>query len=310
MSPLKPLATVIVPHLNQPDMLEACLASLDAQSVAPGSFEVIVVDNGSAALPGAIVDRHPNARLLQELRPGPGLARNRGAEAACGKVLCFIDADCRAHPRWLEQALKTLAAVPPATVLGGDVRIWREPGTPVTAVEAYESVFAYRFKLYIDRHGYSGTGNLVVRREDFAKVGPFRGLEVAEDVDWGRRARAAGLTIRYEPGMIVYHPARTSLRELLVKWDRHMQHELNSARARPGWQVRWFGRACLVLASPLVDAGKVAVSERLDGWPARLKAVAVLAAVRGYRAGRMLSLPFLNRGVVWNRPLKANSDLP
>jgi glycosyltransferase involved in cell wall biosynthesis len=303
----RPPATVVVPHLNQPQMLEACLASLDAQSIGSGAFEVIVVDNGSADLPTAIVGRHPAARLLREQRPGPGLARNSGAEAARGDVLCFIDADCRAHPRWLEEALKTLAAAPPGTVLGGDVQIWREPGTRVTAVEAYESVFAYRFKLYIERHGYSGTGNLVVRRADFEKVGPFRGLDVAEDMDWGRRARAAGLTIRYEPGMIVYHPARSSLRELLVKWDRHMQHDLNGARARPGWQARWLGRACLVLASPLVDTGTVAVSDRLQGWPARLKAIAVLVAVRSYRAWRMLTLPFSSRGVVWNRPAGAQA---
>ena len=34
----------------------------------------------------------------------------------------------------------------------------------ISALEAYESVFAYRFKLYIEQHGFSGTGNLVVRR--------------------------------------------------------------------------------------------------------------------------------------------------
>ena len=44
---------------------------------------------------------------------------------------------------------------------------------------------------------------------------------------------AAGMAIRYEPGMIVYHPARRDLRELCAKWDRHIQHELNG-RARQG----------------------------------------------------------------------------
>ena len=69
--------------------------------------------------------------------------------------------------------------------LGGDVRIWRSDGRKFGAIEAYESVFAYRFKMYIEKQGYSGTGNLAVRRADFARVGPFRGLEVAEDVEWG-----------------------------------------------------------------------------------------------------------------------------
>ena len=85
--------------------------------------------------------------------------------------------------------------------------------TAITALEAYESVFAYRFKLYIEEHGFSGTGNLVVRRADFKTIGPFRGIEVAEDIDWGQRARAAGYTFVYVPEMIVFHPARESIQE-------------------------------------------------------------------------------------------------
>jgi len=301
MSSPKPLATVIVPHLNQQAALEACLASLDAQSLDRSSFEVIVVDNGSESLPDATVARHPNVRLLEEHRPGPGPARNRGVDAALGSVLCFIDADCRADAHWLEQALSALDAAPSSTVLGGDVRIWRDDTTRFSAIEAYESVFAYRFKMYIEKQGYSGTGNLAVRRGDFAKVGPFRGLEVAEDVEWGARARAAGMTIRYVPGMIVYHPARSSLRELFVKWDRHLNHELAAARASPLWQARWLARAAMVLASPLIDVGKVVTSDRLEGWSARLKAIAVLVAIRAYRAWRMLMMTFKSRGIVWNR---------
>jgi glycosyltransferase involved in cell wall biosynthesis len=307
MSLPKPLATVIIPHLNQQVALEACLDSLDAQSVDRSVFEVVVVDNGSDTLPDLAADRRPNVQLLVEPQPGPGLARNRGVDAARGDILCFIDADCRADRHWLERALGALASAPASTVFGGDVRIWRDDAAKFAAIEAYESVFAYRFKMYIEKQGYSGTGNLVVQRADFAKVGPFRGLEVAEDVDWGARARAAGMTIRYEPGMIVYHPARSSLRELFVKWDRHLHHERAAARAKPLWRLRWLARACLILVSPLVDAGKVVVSDRIEGWPAKLKAIAVLAAVRSYRAWRMLCLMFTNQGIVWNRAAQIDS---
>lgn len=299
----KPLATVIVPHLNQLGALEACLSSLNAQSLERRSYEVVVVDNGSAVSPDLVVARHPGTRLLQELQPGPGLARNRGAEAAFGDVLCFIDADCLAHPQWLERALAALGSAPALTVLGGDVQIWRDDTTKFGALEAYESVFAYRFKMYIEQHGYSGTGNMVVRRTDFERVGPFLGLNTAEDVEWGARARAAGLTIRYEPGMLVYHPARRTLRELFIKWDRHVQHEMNVAREKPLWRLRWLSRASLLFVSPLIDAGTVIMSDRLQGWPARIKAIAVLIVVRSYRAWRMLTMLFSNRGVVWNRPV-------
>ena len=154
-----------------------------------------------------------------------------------GVFLAFIDADCRAHPRWLHSALQTLCSSPEKTILGGDVRIWRNDKDAYTAIEAYEGVFAYRFKLYIERHGFCGTGNLVVRRADFERIGPFAGIRVAEDIEWGQRALSAGFTFRYVPEMIVFHPARRSLHELYAKWDRHIQHFLNMARGKPGWKI-------------------------------------------------------------------------
>ncbi len=138
--------SVIIPHLNQPDGLGACLRSLDAQTLDRSQFEIIVVDNGSASSPKEVVAGHTGARLLHEPRPGPGPARNTGAASASGNVFAFIDADCLADPNWLSTILRTLHSSPPRTILGGDVRIWRDKDQDLTAIEAYESVFAYRFK--------------------------------------------------------------------------------------------------------------------------------------------------------------------
>lgn len=298
---MRPLISVIVPHLNQPEMLDACLTSLGAQSLDRDAFEVLVVDNGSIVLPEAVVARHAGVRLLDEPKPGPGPARNRGVGHAAGEVLAFIDADCRAHPDWLRNALQTLQAAPDKTILGGDVRIWRDEARGTTAIAAYEGVFAYRFKLYIEQHGFSGTGNLVVRRADFDAVGPFAGIQLAEDMDWGQRACRAGFRFRYVPEMIVYHPARGSLRELYVKWDRQIQHYLAMAQGKPGWKVRWIVRALAVLGSPAVDFVKVLNSDRIEGASARLKAIAVLIAIRAHRASTMLSLMRERGTVVWNR---------
>ena len=70
--------SVVIPHLNQPDFLDRCLASLADGSRRPD--EVIVVDNGSDALPQAICDAW-GALLLTEADPGPGPARNCGERA-------------------------------------------------------------------------------------------------------------------------------------------------------------------------------------------------------------------------------------
>jgi glycosyltransferase involved in cell wall biosynthesis len=295
------MISVIIPHLNHTDALEACLRSLDAQTLTRDAFEIVVVDNGSATPPLDVVARHPGVRLQHELHPGPGPARNAGVAAAKGEILAFIDADCRAHPDWLSSVMAWSYSSPAGTVLGGDVRIWRPQNTELDAIAAYESVFAYRFKLYIERHGYSGTGNMALFRRDFDRVGPVAGIDVAEDMEWGQRALRAGLRFRYIPEMIVFHPARGSLQELYTKWDRHIAHYRNMAEGKPVWQLRWIAQALLVFASLAPNAVTVLTSDRLHGTGVRLKAIAVLCAVRTHRAVTMLSHLRGRRAVAWNR---------
>lgn len=298
---IKPTVSVIIPHLNQPAALEVCLSSLAAQVLDRDRFEVIVVDNGSATVPTEAIARHPGATLLREMTPGPGPARNTGVDLARGDILAFIDADCRADPNWLSSIVDALIVSPPGTILGGDVRIWHPAETAVSAIAAYESVFAYRFKLYIERDGYSGTGNMAVLRRDFDRVGRFAGVDVAEDMEWGQRAVRAGLRFKYTPDMIVYHPARNSLQELYAKWDRQIAHYRNMREREPAWRVRWIAQALLVLASPASGIVTVMMSDRLDGAAARLKATAVLCAVRTHRAIAMLAHVRSRRSVIWNR---------
>ena len=293
--------SVIVPHLNQPEFLENCLASLDAQTLPRDRFEVIVVDNGSTQLPVSVVEKHAGMKLVQEMQPGPGPARNRGVREATGSIFAFVDADCRAHPDWLRAGVATIEASAPHTILGGDVQIWRDDKQRFSATEAYESIFAYRFKLYIEQHGFSGTGNLMARRVDFDKVGPFAGINVAEDIDWGRRALQGGCKFVYAPEMIVYHPARKSLGELFVKWDRHLQHAANISDGTFVSKARWLARAAAVLISPAVEWPKVVFSDRLPSVSTKAKALYVLTIVRAYRAWRMATLVGSSGGVVWNR---------
>lgn len=284
--PTQPRISVVIPHLNQPDFLERCLASLAAGRRAPD--EVIVVDNGSQALPEALCAAH-GARLLVEAEPGPGPARNRGVAAASGDILAFIDADCMADPGWLAAAEAAMAD-PSATILGGDVRIaLTDPARP-TMTEAYESLYAYRMDRYIAREGFTGTGNLVVRRAVLEDVGPFAGIGVAEDTDWGHRATAKGYRIRFVPEMRVYHPARATFAELARKWDRQIGHEYNRARARPGGRLRFVLKTLAMVPSPLVQLPAVLTTDRLSGPRARALAFVCLVRIRLHRAKVMLRL--------------------
>jgi hypothetical protein len=109
--------------------------------------------------------------------------------------------------------------------------------------------------------------------------------------------------------MLVFHPARRSLQELCVKWDRHTQHDFNMIRGNPARQLRWIVRALAVLASPVVDSVRVLGSDRLQGLSTRLKAICVLFAIRAYRARKMLTLLKASKTVVWNRDIGAAAQL-
>ncbi len=295
-----PEVTVVVPHLNQEEALGRCLASLAAQEAAP-AFEVVVVDNGSRRPPEETVAAHPFARLAAEAEPGPGPARNRGAALARGATLAFIDADCRAHPRWLA-AIRARLAAGGADILGGDVRIPRE-GARATALEAYESVFAYRMERYITEQGFTGTGNLACPRAVFERVGPFAGIGVAEDRDWGRRASALGLATVYVPEMVVWHPARRSFAEYFAKIDRQMAHD--HAELPPGLapRARWAAKAVALALSPPAMLPRILCEDRIAGARERALAFAAMARIRLYRARVMLAL-LAGRGPAaggWNR---------
>jgi GT2 family glycosyltransferase len=286
---LTPRISVIIPHFQMPEALEHCLASVKAQKIDHGDVEIIVVDNNSAQFPAEVAARHADVRFLSEPSPGPGLARNTGAAAARARSLAFIDADCHAAPGWLQAALDALQDTQALGIIGGDVRIGFVDPDCLTGIEAYEAVFAYRQRMYIEMLGFSGTGNLATTARILADVGPFGGIDIAEDKDWGLRATRKGYSVRYIDAMRIFHPGRTSFAELQRKWQRHIAHALaeHRGRGRPIWRWRLF---CLALvASILVDALRLLISPRLSGLANRLRGVAVLARLRLWRCREGLS---------------------
>jgi GT2 family glycosyltransferase len=284
-----PEVSVIIAHLNQPELLRRLLETLFAQDFDMGRAEVIVVDNGSRELPEAAVAGFPGVRLLEEAAPGPGPARNRGLGLARAPLIACTDSDCQVAPDWLPVVLSRFAADPGLMVLGGDIRMLTEvPGDP-TPAEAYECIYAYNQQDYIERQGFTVTANIAFRREAFDRVGPFAGLEVAEDMDWCGRAAAVGIRPRYAPEMVVYHPARRSMAELRVKWARNVAHHFE-ARTRGGrGRARWLLSALAVAASVPAELPRIATTDRLSGFRARRRAALAMAALRLYRARMMLA---------------------
>ena len=286
------MITVIIPHLDQHEMLRRCLASLQAQRPPQQQVEIIVVDNGSRQMPTDLCASFPAVTLLLERTPGPGPARNRGAAHASGETLAFIDADCIAHPDWLYEIERCFAEREDIGIIGGDVRIARQDANKLTLLEAYESVFAFRMREYIAKQGYTGTGNLAMRAGIMSSVGPFGGIEIAEDRDWGERALRKGFRTHYRKQMIVFHPARRNLAEIAAKWERHVAHDFNRVRSTPGWRPRWILRSFAVALSPAAELLRIGFSDRIEGPRARMLAMYGVVLVRLYRCKVMLALAF------------------
>ncbi|ESR23066.1 glycosyltransferase [Lutibaculum baratangense] len=280
------LISVIIPHFNQEEYLAEGLRTLHEQDGVTAAVEIIVVDNGSRRLPDEICRRWPDVMLASEPTPGPGPARNRGSSLAKGSVLAFIDADCRAHPGWLS-AIERAFADPAVEIVGGDVQVaYAVPGEP-SFIEPYEAVYSYRNKEHIAA-GFSGTGNLAVRRQTLEEVGPFAGIEVAEDREWGLRAGARGHRIHYVPEMIVFHPARENLAALTRKWDRHVAHDYHEFTGKPFGLSLWLLRTVAVALSPILELRTVLTSPRIQGMRPRVLAMACLVCIRLHRARAML----------------------
>lgn len=299
-----PKISVIIPHLNQHEHLHLCLASLKEQSFDLEDVEIIVVDNGSKQLPSDVCSAF-GARLEQEQVPGPGPARNKGVAVSCASVLAFIDADCLADKDWLKMIAKTLLQDKSVQVLGGDVRIAYEDPSNLTMLEAYESIYAYRQQDYIERQGFSGTGNLAMQRSVYDAVGHFAGISIAEDRDWGHRATENGYTIAYIPEIIVAHPARKNMGELFVKWDRHVAHDFEEYSKGQMGRLYWLALIVAVAGSPVFELWRIARSTRVTSFRQRLLAAQALVVVRLYRARHMTELLFkgqkLARSGKWNR---------
>lgn len=272
---------VIVPHYEDVARLARCLEAL-APQVGPG-VEAVVVDNGSAADLGPVRRAHPGIPIVTEPAKGAAAARNRGVAETTAPAIAFLDADCVPGPGWVERAR---AAARPGIVTGGRIDIFDETPPPRSGAEAFEHVFAFRQRDYIERKGFSVTANLVTTRDVFEATGPLvPGL--SEDMDWCFRARARGFLLVYDDNLAVSHPSRSDHAALVRKW-RRLTDEMFMLNGRgPAARARWALRGLAMGPSALLHAPQVLRHPDLDRLEKR-RAAATLLRLRLLRSGWML----------------------
>lgn len=279
--------SVIVPNFNDLVRLDRCLASLEGQALPRDEFEVIVVDNNSPCGIERVRDAvNGRAILCVCSEKGVGPARNAGVACAVTEQLAFIDSDCIAAPNWLENGLKSLSR---DDIIGGRVDLSvTQPGQR-SGAEAFEQIFAFDNRRYVEKQHFSVTANLFTRKALFQAVGGFCGT-VSEDTEWCQRAVTQGYFIAFCESARVSQPARADLGELLTKWQRINRESFALACERPRGRLRWLIRSLALPPSILLHGPCIFLSARLSRFSERLAALGTLVRIRLWGFGDAMRL--------------------
>ncbi len=243
-----PTVSVIVPVGSRGDRLERCLAHI-SQAVGE-TDEIIVVADGDIGPQRQWADK-AGARVVEVAKScGPAFARNRGAGAASGQILLYVDADVVIRP-------DTVDAV--RAIFQNDSDLAAMFGSYDDAPDAPNFIAQYKnlFHHYVHQSAREEastfwTGCGAVRRDVFLQVGGFDERyrrPCIEDIEFGFRLKAAGHRIRLDKKIQVTHVKRWTLSSLL--------------------RADLFGRA-IPWTNLILSSGRIDNDLNID-WPARVK---------------------------------------
>jgi len=231
MSPEKipsPAISVIVPAFNAAVYLPRCLQAVFSSG---WSFECIVVNDGSTD-DSALIAGRAGARVVHvsEGPFGPAYARNRGAEAAYGKILFFLDADIVLAPGALRRVWTLFQERPDVVAVFGSYD--NRPAAP-GVVSRYRNLLHH----FVHQNGnreastfWAGCG--AIRRSVFEKISGFDEQRFSrpsiEDIELGYRLRKAGHRILLDKGLQGTHlkqwsfcsMVRTDITSRAIPWSR------------------------------------------------------------------------------------------
>jgi GT2 family glycosyltransferase len=222
----RPDVTIVIPVYGKLELTRACVASLEAEPVG-ASFEIVVVDNGSADGTGAWLAEAEQAGRLRALANAENLgfaaACNQGAAAARGRHLLFLNNDTEVTAGWLDPLVDTLDLDPRVDAVGA--RLLYPDGTiqhgGVVLVEQRREGGAMLGGMHIgekkpaddpscsrpQRLQAVSAALMAVRRGVFDELG---GFDTAywngnEDVDLCLRIGERGGLVVYRPESVVIH---------------------------------------------------------------------------------------------------------
>ena len=226
--------SIIIPTHDRKEVLLECLRLLEEQSAPEGSCEVIVVDDGSTDGTGELLPscqlRWPFTFIRQE-HGGQAQARNRGIEAARGRLLLFIDDDVLAHPGLVEAHLALQRDAGDLIVRG-----------PVINIPRLELPARRPIGIWDRNNNYFCTSNVSVAKEQVVQAGMFDPAFLwMEDTELGFRLRARHLRWKFTFQGVVFHykPFIDGELESVKSWAvKKAVYGAKLYRRHPHWRIR------------------------------------------------------------------------
>lgn len=249
----RPLVSVIVPTKDAGRTIDACLASIRAQTWEP--LELIVIDNFSSDGTWAAAQRY--AHHAEQAGPERSAQRNLGVERAKGPWVVWIDADMELPPTIIERAMAVALDEEADGVFIPEITVGDGYWTACRALErscCIEEVLVQSPRL--------------VRRDYLRRTGGFlESLSGTEDAELRSRMIADGCALAWIPDLIVHDEGRMSLRFILEKryyygrgLRRYKERHPGALSGQAGAAVSAYRRHWRRLAAhPTVLAGVIAM---------------------------------------------------
>jgi len=183
MSFSAPFVSIIVPVLNEADLIEPFLRKLRNLDA---NLEIIVVDGGSSDGTWSLAE--PLADRVISARRGRASQMNAGAEIARGQTLWFMHADLNAPVHSIALIQKALSD---PRVVGGCFRLrFPRPEWIYRVSDSLGNLAVNLFGFALGDHG------IFCRREAFRKVGGYPDVPILEDAEIYLRLRGEGRMVQ------------------------------------------------------------------------------------------------------------------
>ena len=216
---MKDSVSVIIPVYNDVNQLKVCLEALSRQTY--NNFKVIVVDNGKNKGIKELVKNYANVKLTFEKKPGLHISRNTGIKKSKGDILAFTDADCIPKKDWIENGVKTIAKSKNIGLVAGKFELFFKNPKKPTAAELFDKMTGFDQEKYIKKYHFGAHGNIFTTKKVVNKVGLLNGnLKSGADLVWGQKIYKAKFEQKYASDVVVKHPARISIKQIIQKHRR------------------------------------------------------------------------------------------